>query len=147
MRAENDCNLYLPPWICQPYVRMDPNDHVKLLAEKQKAAEDPERVRPVFVDDEGNEISRKLMKKLRRSSRRPNAKGMRCKDERSLPLCQSGTECVNPMGTKCAHELCKVCCRNLCYEKNVDCVGHKFFPQNKKRKIQNVNEENVQCVS
>lgn len=134
-KSENDYNLYLPAWICQPYIRMDPDDHIKLLAEKRKVAEDPERVRPVFIDDDGNEISRKLMKKLRRSSRRPNAKGMRCKEERSLPLCQNNTECVNPMGIKCVYELCRICCRDKCYDNNVECSGHKFILKNKKRKI------------
>lgn len=140
---DNDFNLQLPPWICQPYIRMHPDDHVKMLAEKQKAANDPERVRPVYIDDDGQEISRKLMKKLRRSSRRPNAKGMRCKDERTLPLCQSGTDCVNPMGTRCVHELCKVCCRDKCHANNLDCAGHKFFPQSKRRKVANSNQGNV----
>lgn len=145
-RADNDFNLRLPPWICQPYIRMDPGDHVKMLAEKQEAANDPERVRPVYLDDDGQEISRKLMKKLRRSSRRPHAKGMRCKDERTLPLCQSGTDCVNPMGTKCAYELCRVCCRVKCYANNLDCAGHKLFPQSKRRKVAISVQENASVL-
>lgn len=128
-------NLRLPPWVCQPYIRMDPDDHVKMLADKQKEAENPERVRPVFLDDDGNEISRKLMKKLRRSSRRPNAKGMRCKEERALPICKSGADCVNPMGMKCVHDLCRVCCRAKCFTAITACGGHKFFPRNKRRKL------------
>lgn len=134
-KSENIYNLSLPPWICQPYIRMHPDDHVKLISEKQRAAKDPERIQPVFIDDDGNKISRKLMKKLRRASRRPNAKGVRSKKERVLPLCKNGTECVNPMGVKCVRELCRICCRDKCYQNKIECSGHKFFPNNKKRKV------------
>lgn len=95
--AQKDYNLSLPPWICQPYIRMEPDEHIKLLAVKQKIAEDPERVRQEYFDDDGQRISRKLMKRLRRSSRRPNAKGLRRKEERSIPLCSRIEDCVNPM--------------------------------------------------
>lgn len=95
--VERDCNLSLPPWICQPYIRMEPDEHIKLLAVKQKLAEDPERVRQEYFDDDGRKISRKLMKRLLRSSRRPNAKGLRSKEERSIPLCSRTKDCVNPM--------------------------------------------------
>lgn len=94
---ERDFNLRLPPWICQPYIRMEPEEHIKLVAEKQRIADDPERLKKEYFDDEGQQISRKMMKKLRRSSRRPNPKGMRCKAERVLPLCSNSVECVNPM--------------------------------------------------
>lgn len=94
---EGDYNLRLPPWICQPYIRMKPEEHIKLVAEKQRIAEDPERQKTEYFDAEGQQISRKMMKKLRRQSRRPNGKGMRCKAERVLPLCRNTEDCVNPM--------------------------------------------------
>lgn len=94
---ERDYNLRLPPWICQPYIRMEPEEHIKLVAEKQRIAEDPERSKQKYFDDEGHEITRKKMKKLRRASRRPNARGMRRKAERKLPLCKNSEECANPM--------------------------------------------------
>lgn len=95
--ATKDYNLSLPPWICQPYIRMEPDEHIKLLAVKQKLAEDPARVRQEYFDDDGRKISRKLMKRLLRTSRRPNAHGLRRKEERSVPLCSRIEDCDNPM--------------------------------------------------
>lgn len=34
--AENSQNLILPPWLCQSYVRIPPDEHIKLVEEKQK---------------------------------------------------------------------------------------------------------------
>lgn len=90
-------NLKLPLWICQPYIRMEPEKHIKMLADKQRMADDPDRPKQEYFDDAGTQISRKMMKKLRRASRRPNARGMTCKAERTLPLCKNTEDCVNPM--------------------------------------------------
>lgn len=90
-----DCNLSLPPWFCQPYIRMEPHEHKKLLAEKEKKATDPAvRLKRQYFDEDGNRISRKLSKKLRRVMRRPHKP--KHKVERSLELC-SKEECVNPL--------------------------------------------------
>lgn len=84
-------NLILPPWLCQSYIRMPPDEHVKLVEEKVKEAQCAEKKRK-YLDCEGNMISRKMMKKLRRIQRRP---------EKEAPsVCKKGLEkcgsCFNP---------------------------------------------------
>lgn len=46
-----------------------------------------------FIDEEGNQISRKRMKKLRRVARRPNQTSQTPKIRRASILC---AECPNP---------------------------------------------------
>lgn len=96
---KQDYNLYLPPWICQPYIRMRPDDHIALLAAKQRIADDPERIKQEYFDSDGHQISRKRMKKLRRASRKPGAVNvLRSKHERPFQLCRRRQEpCLNPM--------------------------------------------------
>lgn len=86
-----DCNLSLPPWICQPYIRMEPEKHLEHLAEKERQAAEKEKIE--YFDDDGRPISKKLMKKLVRASRKPNANGIRQKETRSFELC---SVCPNP---------------------------------------------------
>lgn len=88
-----DCNLSLPPWICQPYIRMEPEKHIKYLAEKEREAAEREKVE--YFDDDGQKISKNVMKRLKKASRRPNANGLRQKQTRSFQIC-SATGCANP---------------------------------------------------
>ncbi|XP_018572116.1 tRNA-dihydrouridine(16/17) synthase [NAD(P)(+)]-like isoform X2 [Anoplophora glabripennis] len=117
-------NLVLPPWLCQPYVRDTPENHVRKVEEKrveheEKAASDSKRR---YEDADGNPISRKKMKKLRRINRRPEKPTNI--PERSLEKCQ---ECLNPLGSKCLFKLCKKCCRDKCFVEELDCKGHRIL--------------------
>ncbi|CAH1108212.1 unnamed protein product [Psylliodes chrysocephalus] len=117
-------NIALPPWLCQPYVRDTPEDHIKKVEDKKKEAEQREKLdnKREYEDSEGRTISRKKMKRLRRISRRPEKpENMH---ERSMEKC---TECVNPLGSKCLYRLCKKCCKDKCYIENLDCKGHRIL--------------------
>lgn len=90
----NTQNLVLPPWLCQPYVRMQPEQHIKLVEEKRK---EPEKRQ--YEDADGNPISRKRMKKLRRIARRPEKPEGANGGQKRLNLC-SASNCVNPLVKK-----------------------------------------------
>lgn len=125
-----DYNLKIPPWFCQPYIRIPPEEHKQKLEEHQKWLDDPNRIKRQFFDNEGNEISRKKMKKMRRRERRPQ-KGE--KSDRHDELC-SKEDCANTRGLKCEYILCKSCCRDKCYSTNLDCKGHKIFIKSRREK-------------
>ncbi|XP_050321691.1 tRNA-dihydrouridine(16/17) synthase [NAD(P)(+)]-like [Bactrocera neohumeralis] len=126
---EEGLNLSLPPWLCQPYVRVPPELHKQIIAEKVRLAEDPNRQKRQFFDTEGNEISRKRMKKLRRRLRRPNKPEGR--HDRSLECCD---QCANPVGIKCEYRLCRICCREKCYTEDRDCPGHGILIKSRRIK-------------
>lgn len=88
-------NLILPPWLCQPYVRMQPNEHIKLVEEKQKEFELNKSEKRQYEDADGKPISRKRMKKLRRISRRPE-KPEGVTHSKNLCFC-SASNCENPL--------------------------------------------------
>ncbi|XP_044269144.1 tRNA-dihydrouridine(16/17) synthase [NAD(P)(+)]-like [Tribolium madens] len=115
----NTENITLPPWLCQPYVRVCPEEHLKKVEENSNKQETKRQ----YEDSEGNQISRKKMKKLRRISRRPH-KPDSVPLERNLVKCAN---CVNPLGSKCVYQLCKKCCKNKCYLENLDCAGHRIL--------------------
>ncbi|XP_026757697.2 tRNA-dihydrouridine(16/17) synthase [NAD(P)(+)]-like isoform X2 [Galleria mellonella] len=121
-------NLILPPWICQPYVRMSPEEHTKKM-ERHNKEQDENIHKRIHEDSDGNAISRKKMKKLRRIMRRPikseNQPG------RSGEICINEM-CPNPLGSKCVYQLCKKCCKNKCYEENLDCEGHRILVYTKR---------------
>lgn len=111
-------NLNLPPWLCQPvsvlsskkfnneatttkysshlqYIRLEPNEHIRIQAEKFRKAEDPATVKREFFDLDGNKISRKLSKKLKRINRRPTHRTCTTKVQRNLELCS--IDLINPV--------------------------------------------------
>lgn len=92
--TEPNYNLKLPPWICQPYIRLEPEKHKAKCAEAQRLAAIPDRPKTEYFDADGKQITRKLMKKLRRRNRRPQASGLREKtSRRQMELCG----CNNPI--------------------------------------------------
>ncbi|GAB1864072.1 tRNA-dihydrouridine(16/17) synthase [NAD(P)(+)] [Camponotus japonicus] len=118
---KTDYNLKLPPWLCQPYVRESPQEHI------QKSQEDAFRKRE-YKDEDGNEISRKRSKKLKRIARRPNR--VTSVSKRSSDRCLT---CPNPLGFKCEYKLCRQCCRNKCYIENLDCAGHRNLTKTRRQ--------------
>ncbi|XP_016768701.1 tRNA-dihydrouridine(16/17) synthase [NAD(P)(+)]-like isoform X2 [Apis mellifera] len=122
----SDYNLKLPPWLCQPYVRHLPEENIqKLEIEKIEKNESTKRK---FRDEEGNEISRKHLKKLKRIARRPNKSTVVIK--RGSNLCR---DCPNPVSLKCVHKSCRQCCRNKCFTENLDCTGHRNLTKTRRQ--------------
>ncbi|PZC84453.1 hypothetical protein B5X24_HaOG205027 [Helicoverpa armigera] len=115
-------NLILPPWICQPYVRMSPAEHTEKM-EKLNTVQKNVAEKRNCEEIDGVPLSRKKMKKLRRIMRRPEKQDAQQNNSRSGQICVN-TSCPNPLGGKCLYQLCKKCCRNKCYEEDLDCKGH-----------------------
>ncbi|KAK1118515.1 hypothetical protein K0M31_020508 [Melipona bicolor] len=90
----SDYNLKLPPWLCQSYVRHFSEENIQKL-ELEKIETQSETVKRKFKDEEGNEISRKRLKKLKRIARRPNRPTIVVK--RGSDLC---CDCPNPVVCK-----------------------------------------------
>ncbi|XP_020800768.1 tRNA-dihydrouridine(16/17) synthase [NAD(P)(+)]-like [Drosophila serrata] len=141
--GSDEDRLRLEPWLCQPYIRASPESHRQKIAEKERAAEDPNRTKRQFFDKDGNEISRKRMKKLRRRQRRPNKTEtqIQLRHERRLEYC---TECANPQGSKCEFQLCRVCCKDRCYSTNCDCPGHGILIKSRRAKAKQFEEHSAQ---
>ncbi|KAK9891964.1 hypothetical protein WA026_017447 [Henosepilachna vigintioctopunctata] len=118
---EGSQNLILPPWLCQSYVRLTPKDYRNEVDEANEDENYNKTCKREFQDADGNPISRKKMKKLRRINRRPE-KQFTC--EKPIYKCSN---CVNPLGSKCNYQLCKKCCKNKCFMQNLDCIGHRIL--------------------
>lgn len=103
--AEPNYNLNLPPWICQPYIRMEPELHKAKCAEAQRLAAIPDRPKAEYFDANGKPITRKLMKKLRRRGRKPQSVRERT-EQRRLELC----DCGNPIVGVPKHAQCSNAC-------------------------------------
>ncbi|XP_072751242.1 tRNA-dihydrouridine(16/17) synthase [NAD(P)(+)]-like isoform X3 [Anoplolepis gracilipes] len=121
---KTDYNLELPPWLCRPYIREPPREHIQ---KSQSISQDALRKRE-YKDEDGNEISRKRSKKLKRIARRPNRPTSVLK--RNSDRCHA---CPNPLGFKCEYKLCRQCCRNKCYIENLDCAGHRNLTKTRRQ--------------
>lgn len=43
--------------------------------------------------------------------------------------------------------MCKVCCRDLCYTQDLECVGHKFLLKKRQRRAQTLKIEAMNGIS
>ena len=126
-------NLQFPPWLCQPYVRPPPDEHLKKLEEiKEKQKE--ERKRASDTDEDPNRLSKRKMKKMERNPHKTFSK-----NRENCPLCEN---CPNPRGTKCGRNLCRQCCKNKCFVEELDCIGHKVFVKTNREKARKHSMEN-----
>eukprot|EP00095_Tigriopus_kingsejongensis_P002930 maker-scaffold1588_size34843-snap-gene-0.15 protein:Tk02930 transcript:maker-scaffold1588_size34843-snap-gene-0.15-mRNA-1 annotation:"GF22874" len=116
--------LSFHPWLCQPYVRPPPEEHLKKMKEIEERAEVPKRPPSLVLDQDGNPISRKKQKKMERN---PFKNFTHAREQ--CVLCQS---CHNPAGTKCGYGLCRKCCREKCFVEDLDCPGHRIQVQSKR---------------
>ncbi|KAJ9589030.1 hypothetical protein L9F63_017674 [Diploptera punctata] len=128
-------NLIHPPWICQPYVRITPEEHLKKLVEKQNRNADNQdgttmkRPREGSVEStESKNMSKRRMKKLRKLQHNPNKN---FHGRRGVDKC---VDCPNPVGSKCDFRLCKACCKTKCYLENRDCTGHRILIKTRREK-------------
>ena len=136
--------LRFPPWICQPYQRPPPEEHLKKmeeikardkkLLEEHRAEEERMRKELEEKDDaqedkeqsESNGMSKRKAKKMERAAERPG------KVKRPRKECQICVSCINPASGKCGFLLCKSCCRKKCYEEEHDCEGHRIQVKSKR---------------
>jgi len=122
--------LKFPPWICQPYVRPSPEQHLnkmKQIQEKEKNREKEDNGNmPLKRANGEKEISKRKMKKLERNPHKAFSKA-----RENCKLC---VNCSNPAGLKCAFDLCKKCCKDKAYHENFDCAPHKIFVKTNREK-------------
>ena len=124
-------NLKFPPWLCQPYVRPPPEEHLKKMAEIQ---EKQNKRKPEEPENMGG-LSKRKMKKL---GRNPHKKFPH--ERENCKLCVS---CPNPCGNKCIYQMCRQCCRAKCFNEELDCVGHKVFVKTNREKARNHANKNT----
>jgi len=142
--------LKFPPWICQPYVRLPPHEHLekmKRIKEEEaiKAQNcDNSSIQEEFIDANGENrgvLSKKKLKKLERNPYK------RFKAERPVFLiCENekyGAKCPNSRGDKCERSLCKKCCKTKCFYDELDCIGHKCFVKTNREKSRLKNREDA----
>lgn len=112
-------DMGLPYWICQPYVRPDPDEprETKRTHDAFKRALD-------FVTNgaEDNVLSKNKRKKLLRN---PN------KTFLSKPDKFEKCTCGNPKGLKCSFDLCRACCRKHVIAEMTACSAHKWYVKTK----------------
>jgi len=149
--------LKFPPWICQPYVRIPPDEYIdkmKKIKEEEagKRKEEEEAARVVENGDAAAAAGGKReadtenplglsKKKLKRLERNPWKKFNQVRE--NFKMC---IVCSNPAGLKCEREMCKKCCRSKCFKENLACEqpGHRVFVRTSGGKT--LREENGEVV-
>lgn len=140
--GSEQARLPMPPWLCQPYVRIPPEEHLKKIQESQKRSLEKQQEeavidkndgfsggepskRRMLEDSEEADLSKKKKKKILRNPRKsfepPSDPYEKC-------------VCRNPKGGRCAHGLCRACCRVKCYTEGLDCLGHRILVKTKREK-------------
>ncbi|XP_001951016.1 tRNA-dihydrouridine(16/17) synthase [NAD(P)(+)]-like [Acyrthosiphon pisum] len=139
---QNDYNLTLPPWLCQPMVRVIQKSNLVELEtneEVNKSKTDEKENLKRGIDDEDCIDPLKLSKKKLKQLSKLKNKEIRC--QRILEeLC---SECKNPKGLKCEYKLCKKCCRSKCYLEIADCLGHRILIKTKKKLSRHKEEKDL----
>ncbi|XP_073984071.1 dihydrouridine synthase 1 [Rhodnius prolixus] len=146
--ATNSYDLKLPPWLCQPYVRISPEDHMKKMeikrdeesakAEKENCKGSIPCKREAEEGQEAVGLSKKKLKKLLRCNNRGTSLNPHCRKE--VAICK---QCPNPRGLKCTSSLCKTCCRNKCYLEEADCPGHGILIKTRREKARKLSDKKV----
>ncbi|XP_049867666.1 tRNA-dihydrouridine(16/17) synthase [NAD(P)(+)]-like [Pectinophora gossypiella] len=134
-------NLILPPWLCQPYVRISPEEHNKKMEKISNKQDNDNEAKRVYEGPDGNILSRKKMKKMRRVMRRPHKADSHDRGGRNGGIC-SRIVCPNPLGGKCGYQLCKKCCKSKCYEEDLDCPGHRILVHTRREMAKKYASEN-----
>ncbi|KAF6206332.1 hypothetical protein GE061_017564, partial [Apolygus lucorum] len=141
----NGYDLSLPPWLCQPYVRMSPEEHLKKMESIKSVATQIEKENDVTANNTTGKrstesadtaISKKKMKKLNRCGENNQLRTPHSRKE--VAIC---SRCPNPMGLKCESALCKTCCRNKCFVEEKDCSGHGILIKTRREKARKLAAE------
>lgn len=139
-----DYNLKIPPWLCQPYYRKSPEERDREkkmeteVMEEDSKTEVKEKKKKQYYDREGNVVSKKHLKKLKRLEHKARVK----RDRRDV-VCQAD-ECTNTRGQKCLSKLCKVCCKAKCFDEKISCVGHSIKQADQQNEENNLGQHMIE---
>ena len=129
-------NLKYPPWICQPYVRPSPEEHLKKLEQTREKERQAMLKKRGSDEDESGVLSKRKVKKMEKN---PNKRFPHARENCKLCLL-----CPNPSGQRCDYQLCKKCCRHKCYVEELDCTGHRILVKSKREAARRHKEQQVQ---
>lgn len=128
--------LRFPPWLCQPYVRPAPEEHLKKVGEAMERERSKKRD---SADKDVAEGTTTLSKKMRKKMERNPNKTFTGAARENRKLCLG---CPNYAGAKCDHDRCKKCCRHKCWTEELDCVGHRIQVKTKRERARIVEGAN-----